>query len=77
MCRTIQINGKQHYLWRAVNQDDDVVDVDAMVDEADGELLCELFCCCRCCGLLLLLVLVCTDFEFAFAIEVDDCRALR
>ena len=27
MCRTIQINGKQHYFWRAVDQDDDVVDV--------------------------------------------------
>ena len=25
-CRTIQINGKQHYLWRAVNQDGEVVD---------------------------------------------------
>ena len=27
MCRTIQIYGKQHYLWRAVDQDCDVVDV--------------------------------------------------
>ncbi|MFT6365386.1 MAG: putative transposase [Halioglobus sp.] len=27
MCRTIQINGKQHYLWRAVDQDAEVVDV--------------------------------------------------
>ena len=27
MCRAIQINGKQHYLWRAVDQDGDVVDV--------------------------------------------------
>lgn len=27
VCRTIQINGKQHYLWRAVNQDEEVVDV--------------------------------------------------
>ena len=27
MCRTIQINGKQHYLWRAVDQDREVVDV--------------------------------------------------
>jgi putative transposase len=27
-CRTIQINGKQHYLWRAVDQDGEVVDVD-------------------------------------------------
>ena len=27
VCRTTQINGKQHYLWRAVDQDDDVVDV--------------------------------------------------
>ena len=26
-CRTIQINGKQHYLWRALDQDGDVVDV--------------------------------------------------
>jgi putative transposase len=23
----VKINGKQHYLWRAVDQDDDVVDV--------------------------------------------------
>jgi putative transposase len=27
VCRTIQINGKQHYLWRAVDQDCEVVDV--------------------------------------------------
>ena len=27
VCRTIQINGKQHYLWRTVDQDGDVVDV--------------------------------------------------
>jgi putative transposase len=27
VCRTIQINGKQDYLWRAVDQDDEVVDV--------------------------------------------------
>ena len=27
MCRTIQINGKQHYLWRALDQDGEVVDV--------------------------------------------------
>ena len=27
VCRTIQINGKQHYLWRAVDQDGDVIDV--------------------------------------------------
>ena len=27
MCRTIQINGKQHCLWRAVDQDGEVVDV--------------------------------------------------
>ena len=27
VCRTIQINGKQHYLWRAVDQDREVVDV--------------------------------------------------
>ena len=26
-CRTIQINGKQHYLWRSVDQDGEVVDV--------------------------------------------------
>ena len=26
VCRTIQINGKQHYLWRAVDQDGEVVD---------------------------------------------------
>ena len=26
-CRTIQINGKQQYLWRAVDQDGDVVEV--------------------------------------------------
>ena len=27
VCRTIRINGKQYYLWRAVDQDSDVVDV--------------------------------------------------
>ena len=27
MCRTIQINGKQDYLWRALGQDGEVVDV--------------------------------------------------
>ena len=27
VCRTIQINGKLHYLWRAVDQNDEVVDV--------------------------------------------------
>ena len=27
MCRTIQIKGKQHYLWRAVDQDGEVIDV--------------------------------------------------
>lgn len=27
VCRTIQINGKQRYLWRAVDQDGEVVDV--------------------------------------------------
>ena len=27
VCRSIQINGKQHYLWRAVDQDGEVVDV--------------------------------------------------
>ena len=27
VCRTIQINGKQHYLWRAVDQGGEVVDV--------------------------------------------------
>ncbi len=27
VCWTIQINGKQHYLWRAVDQDGEVVDV--------------------------------------------------
>ncbi len=26
-CRTIKINGKQHYLWRAVDQNGEVVDV--------------------------------------------------
>ncbi len=26
MCRTIQINSKQHYLWQAVDQDGEVVD---------------------------------------------------
>ena len=36
VCRTIQINGKQHYLWRAVDQDGEVVDVyiQAKRDEA-------------------------------------------
>jgi len=27
VCRTTQINGRQHYLWRAVDQDGEVVDV--------------------------------------------------
>ncbi len=27
VCRTIHINGKQHYLWRAVDQDGEVVGV--------------------------------------------------
>ena len=27
VCRIIQINGKQHYLWRAVDQDGEVLDV--------------------------------------------------
>ena len=27
VCRIIQVNGKQHYLWRAVDQDGEVVDV--------------------------------------------------
>ena len=27
MYRTIQINGKEHYLWRAVDQDGEAVDV--------------------------------------------------
>jgi putative transposase len=27
VCRTIQINGNKHYLWRAVDQDGEVVDV--------------------------------------------------
>jgi transposase-like protein len=27
VCRTIRINGKQHHLWRAVDQDGEVVDV--------------------------------------------------
>ena len=27
VCRTIQIKGKQHYLWRAVDQDGEAVDV--------------------------------------------------
>jgi putative transposase len=27
VCRTIQINGKQYYLWRAVDQDGEIVDV--------------------------------------------------
>ncbi|MDG1959141.1 MAG: DDE-type integrase/transposase/recombinase [Candidatus Binatia bacterium] len=27
VCWTIQINSKQHYLWRAVDQDGDVADV--------------------------------------------------
>ena len=26
VCRIIQVNGKQHYLWRAVDQDGEVVD---------------------------------------------------
>ena len=35
VCRTIQINGKQHYLWRAVDQDGEVVDV-ALQAKRDG-----------------------------------------
>ena len=27
VCRTIQINGKQHYLWRAVDQDGEIIEV--------------------------------------------------
>jgi putative transposase len=27
VCRTIQINGKQHYFWRAVDEDGEIVDV--------------------------------------------------
>jgi putative transposase len=27
VCRTFQINGKQHYLWRALDQDGEVLDV--------------------------------------------------
>ena len=27
VCRTIQINDKQHYLWRALDQDGEVIDV--------------------------------------------------
>ncbi|MFT4519088.1 MAG: putative transposase [Halioglobus sp.] len=27
VCRTIQINGKQHYIWRVVDQEGEVVDV--------------------------------------------------
>ena len=27
VCRTIQLNGKRHYLWRSVGQDGEVVDV--------------------------------------------------
>ena len=35
VCRTIQINGKQHYLWRAVDQDGEVADVN-LQDKRDG-----------------------------------------
>ena len=35
VCRTIQINGKQHYLWRAVDHDGEVVDV-FFQDKRDG-----------------------------------------
>ena len=35
VCRTIQINGKQHYLWRAVDQDGEVVDV-YLQEKRDG-----------------------------------------
>ena len=39
VCRTIQINGKQHYLWRAFDQDGEVVDVylQAKRDGADSK----------------------------------------
>ena len=35
VCRTIQINGKLHYLWRAVDQDGEVVDV-YLQEKRDG-----------------------------------------
>ena len=35
VCRTIQIKGKQHYLWRAVDQDGEVVDV-YLQEKRDG-----------------------------------------
>jgi len=37
VCRTIQINGKQHYLWRAVDQDGEVVDVYLQAKRDGGE----------------------------------------
>ena len=35
VCRAIQINGKQHYLWRAVDQDGEIVDV-SLQSKRDG-----------------------------------------
>jgi putative transposase len=35
VCRTIQINGKQHYFWRAVDQDGEVADVN-LKSKRDG-----------------------------------------
>ena len=37
VCRTIQINGKQHYLWRAVDHDGEVVDVYLQTKRNDAD----------------------------------------
>jgi len=47
VCRTIQINGKQHYLWRAVDQDGEVVDV-YLQAKRDGATAKRFFSGCSC-----------------------------
>jgi putative transposase len=42
VCRTMQINGKQHYLWRAVDQDGEIVDV-SLQSMRDGAAAKRLF----------------------------------
>jgi putative transposase len=40
VCRTIQINGKQHYLWRAIDQDGEVVDIFLQAHRAGAAAEC-------------------------------------
>jgi hypothetical protein len=46
VCRTIQINGKQHYLWRAVDQEGEVVEVYLQARRSDSPLLMLQFTIC-------------------------------